>query len=77
MSNSLSMPSDDYEVQQNLVEELAAISDKIDLVELDIKHLPVYSTEYLDKLQDWDVLNIERMSLERKLIEARQQRIHD
>lgn len=71
------MPSDDYQVQQKLVEQLAAINDKIDIVELDIKLLPVYSTEYLDKLQEWDVLNIERMSLEQKLIEARQQRIHD
>lgn len=70
------MPSD-YEMQHNLMDQLAAISDKIDLVELDIKHLPIYSTEYLDKLQDWDSLNIERMALEQKLIEVRQQRIHD
>lgn len=45
------MPSeDDYELQQSLVKELATVIDKIDRVELDIKHLPINSTEYLDKL---------------------------
>jgi len=67
------MPSeDDYEVQQSLVKELATVIDKIDQVELDIKHLPINSTEYLDKLEEWDVLKVNRMSLEHKLAEVRQ-----